>query len=324
VTLARRWSAALDDLRARDRFRSLSRPRGVDFTSNDYLGYGHAAAAVTDLPRSGLASRLLRGHHAIWERVEADLAAWHGTDAVLMMSSGYAANEGLLSTVLEPGDWIASDELNHASILDGLRLARPRKFVFRHNDLTHLEDGLKTEAGRAEPGRERFVIVESLYSIAGDTAPLRGVVELANRYGAHVIVDEAHSTGCFGLDGSGCVDAAGVRGRVLATVHTGGKALGVPGAYVVGSRLLKDYLLNRCRHLIFTTALPAACGQWWLDALERVRADNAGRAALHANAAQFRAALAESGVRPLGGHYVVPVVLGDDVAAVAAARRLQD
>lgn len=332
MTLSDRWSAALDDLRKQDRFRSFARPRGVDFTSNDYLGYGNgravpgfpAPADGGDLPRSGMASRLLRGHHEVWEEVEAALAAWHGAEAVLMMTSGYAANEGLLSTVLEPGDWVATDELNHACIIDGLRLARCRRFSFRHNDLTHLEDGLRAEAAKAEPGRERFVIVESLYSMDGDAAPLRTVADLADRYGAHMIVDEAHATGCFGPDGSGCVDAAGVRGRVLASVHTGGKALGVPGAYVAGSRLLKDYLVNRCRHLIFTTALPAACGRWWLDMLPRVRADAAGRAALHANAAAFRAALAEQGITPRGGHYVVPVVVGDNGPAVRAARRLQE
>jgi len=331
MTLFDRWSAALDDLRKQDRFRAFARPRGVDFTSNDYLGYGggrtppgFAPPAADDLPRSGMASRLLRGHHEVWEAVEAGLAEWHGAEAVLMMTSGYAANEGLLSTVLEPGDWVATDELNHACIIDGLRLARCRRYQFRHNDLTHLEDGLRAEAAKAEPGRERFVIVESLYSMDGDTARLREVTEIAGRYGAHVIVDEAHATGCFGPGGSGCVDAAGVRDRILASVHTGGKALGVPGAYVAGSRLLKDYLINRCRHLIFTTALPAACGAWWLAALPRVRADDAGRATLHANAALFRAALGRRGINPPGGHYVVPVILGDNAPAVRAARRLQE
>jgi 8-amino-7-oxononanoate synthase len=326
-----RWSAVLADLRKQDRYRSFARPQGVDFTSNDYLGYGggrqvpgFTAAAREELPRSGMASRLLRGHHEVWEQVEAGLAAWHGAEAVLMMTSGYAANEGLLSTVLEPGDWVATDELNHACIADGLRLARCRRFAFRHNDLNHLEDGLKAEAAKAEPGRERFIITESLFSMDGDRAALREIVELAERYGAQVIVDEAHSTGCFGPAGSGCVDAAGVRDRVLASVHTGGKALGVAGAYIVGSRLLKEYLVNRCRHLIFTTALPAECGRWWLDMLPKVRADDAGRDALHAGAARFRAALSANGVETRGGHYVVPVVLGDNAKAMSVARRLQE
>lgn len=266
---------------------------------------------------------MLRGHHAVWEEVEAALAAWHGCETVLMMTSGYAANEGLLSTVLEPGDWVASDELIHACLIDGLRLARCRRFAFRHNDLNHLEGGLKAEAARSEPGRERFVITESLFSMDGDLAPLREIADLADRYGAHLIVDEAHSTGCYGPGESGRVDECGLRGRVLATVHTGGKALGVPGAYIAGSRVLKDYLINKCRHLIFTTALPAECGRWWLDMLPKVSGDGAGRDALHSGAKLLRAELAERGLPTAGSEYVVPIILGDDATAVRAAARVQ-
>src|SRR5262249_3950259 len=163
-----------------------------------------------------------------WDEVESALAAWHGAEAVLMMTSGYAANEGLISTVMEPGDWVATDELNHACIVDGLRLAKCRRFVFRHNDLNHLEEGLKAEATRSEAGRERFIITESLFSMDGDRSPLSAIAQLAEKYGAQLVVDEAHSTGCYGPKGSGCVDDAGLRSRVLASVHTGGKALALP------------------------------------------------------------------------------------------------
>lgn len=332
MSLTDRWNATLTGLREQDRFRSFARPLGHDFTSNDYLGYASgrmpSPRLVDDLEmsrsRSGMASRLLRGHHEVWEQVETDLAEWHGAEAALVMTSGYAANEGLLSTVAEPGDWVALDHLAHACIHDGLRLAKCRRFTFQHNDLNHLEEGLKAEAAKDEPGRERFVVTESLFSMDGDRAPLRELVALAERYGANVIVDEAHATGCYGRAGSGSVDEAGVRQRVLATMHTGGKALGVMGAYITGSHLLKDYLINRCRHLIFTTALPPECGRWWLDVLSRVRADDAGRAMLHDNAARFRATLATGGVHALGTEFVVPVVLGDNGVAVRVARRLQE
>jgi 7-keto-8-aminopelargonate synthetase-like enzyme len=327
MSLHERWSGVLAELRAQGRYRSFRPPAGIDFTSNDYLGYGAAGVSRDHQPpepASGLASRLLRGHHPVWDEVESKLAAWHGGEAVLVMTSGYHANEGLLATAIEPGDWVAADELSHASIIDGLRLARPRKFRFRHNDLDHLEDGLRAETAQRPAGRELFVVTESLFSMEGDLAPLPDLVGLAQRYGAHVIVDEAHSTGCFGPGGSGCVDQAGLRGRVLATVHTGGKALGVLGAYLCGSRLLKEYLVNRCRHLIFTTALPAAVGAWWLDRIPQVQADDPGRAALHRNAAVFREALARHGVSAAGGHYVVPVVVGQDEAAVKAAAALQE
>jgi 7-keto-8-aminopelargonate synthetase-like enzyme len=225
---------------------------------------------------------------------------------------------------MEPGDWVASDELNHACIVDGLRLARCRRFVFRHNDLNHLEEGLKAEAARNEPGRERFVIIESLFSMDGDRAPLPEIASLCERYGAYLVVDEAHSTGCFGTTGSGCVDDDGVRSRVLASVHTGGKALALPGAYIAGSRLLKDYLINRCRHLIFTTALPPAVGAWWAAGIPRVQTDLASRKRLHENAAHFRSELAAHGVPARGSEYIVPVVIGDDARAVSAAARVRD
>src|SRR5262249_36906458 len=151
------------------------------------------------------------------------------------------------TTVIEACDWVASDELNHASIIDGLRLGCAERFIYRHQDLEHLETGLRAASqGRTGP-RELFVVTESLFGMDGDLTPLGPLVQLAERYGAHVIVDEAHSTGCFGTAGSGCVDEAGLRGRVLATVHTGGKALGVCGAYICGSARLRELLINRCR-----------------------------------------------------------------------------
>src|SRR6266851_1208849 len=346
MSLPGRWAAFLDRLRVEERYRELSLPHGVDLASNDYLGYGRndrqlqiadcrlqiekpgnlqsAICNLQSLSRSGMASRLLRGHQAIWEEVETALARWHGAEAALMMTSGYAANEGLLATVIEPQDWVASDALNHASIIDGLHLARAERFIYRHLDLDHLEAGLRAESKVRTPQRQLFVVTESLFGMDGDLAPLDQLVALTERHGASLIVDEAHSTGCFGPTGSGCVDAAGLRARVLATVHTGGKALGVAGAYICGSTLLRELLINRCRHFIFTTALPPALGAWWLDALRRARADDAGRTALPEAAAAFRGQLARSGAPALGGHYIVPVVLGKDIHAVQAAVRLRN
>lgn len=325
MNLFDRWRTTLDGLRAQGRFRKFAPPVGIDFTSNDYLGYGARVPERVrpQLARSGLASRLLRGQHPIWDEVESALAEWHGAETALMMTSGFAANEGLISTIVEPGDWVASDELNHACIAEGLRLAKCRRFAFRHNDLEHLEEGLKAEAARGDPERSRFIITESLFSMDGDCATLQSIADLAERYGAHLIVDEAHSTGCFNDNGSGCVDASGVRSRVLASVHTGGKALGVCGAYIAGSALLRDYLVNRCRHLIFTTALPPEVGSWWLDMLPRVQSDVASREKLRDNATRFRLELRRLGIAALGDQYIVPVVIGDDARAVAAASRLQ-
>jgi 8-amino-7-oxononanoate synthase len=327
MKLFERWSSALDALKSQGRFRSFIQPAGIDLTSNDYLGRGainqRAHRDHYQSAHSGISSRLLRGNHPIWEEVESALASWHNSPAVLMMSSGYSANEGLISTIIEPGDWVAADELVHACIVDGLRLSRCRRFSYKHNDLANLEEGLRAEAEKGDLERQRFVITESLFSMDGDRADLAAIAKLAQTYSAHLIVDEAHSTGCYHANGSGCVDAAGIRDSVLASVHTGGKALGVHGAYICGSPLLKDYLINRCRHLIFTTALPPELGTWWLEMLGDVQGDRASRQALHENAALFRSELAKLGIPALGDTYVVPVVLGEDPKAVSVARQLQ-
>jgi 8-amino-7-oxononanoate synthase len=323
-----RWTTTLQSLKAQDRYRQLQYAHGVDFTSNDYLGYGQgrcplALAAAQDWPVTGMASRLLRGQHPLWEAVESRLAAWHGAETALMMTSGFTANEGLLSTVIEPGDWVAADERCHASIYEALRICRPRKYLFRHNDLNHLEEGLKKEAATRTSNREMFIVTESLFSMDGDEAPLRELTELAERYGAYLIVDEAHSTGCYGPHGAGLVDAHQLRSRVLATVHTGGKALGLCGAYICGSALLRDYLINRCRHLIFTTALPPLLAPYWLAGLERVCQDQTGRQLLWSHTHMFRRWLHDSGWN-VGGHaYIVPIVVGDDRRAVLLAHHLQ-
>lgn len=323
MSLEARWQAQMDRLCQQGRLRRLSTPAGIDFSSNDYLGYGKRQWPAVNGERSGCASRLLRGHHAVWEEVEATLAAWHGAEAALMFTSGYAANEGLLSTVIEPGDWVASDECNHASIIDGLRLSKAERFVYRHNDLDHLEHSLRQAAHLHAANRERFIVTESLFGMEGDRAPLAAVAELAARHGAHLIVDEAHATGCFGATGGGLIDAAGLRPHVLATVHTGGKALGVSGAYVAGSASLKELLVNRCRQLIFTTALPPIVGQWWLQMLARIATDDDVRAELHAAARAFRETLAAQGIVAGGRDFIVPLILRDDARAVTAAQRLQ-
>src|SRR5205807_67753 len=180
-----------------------------------------------------------------------------------------------------------------------------------------------TTAAKRSARRQLFIVTESLFGMDGDLAPLSRLTELAARYDAQLIVDEAHATGCFGTIGSGCVDAEQQRSRVLATVHTGGKALGVPGAYVCGSRQLKELLVNRCRHFVYTTALPPAVGAWWLAALARVQIDHDGRRHLHEAAKTFRTALTYHGLAARGEHYIVPVLLGQDAQAVEAARRLQ-
>ena len=323
MTLEARWRAELDALRSAGRERRLAPPAGVDFSSNDYLGYAKLAWPARVGSRGGTASRLLRGHAEVWDQVEERLARWHGAEAALVFNTGYVANEGLLATLIGPHDLVLSDALNHASIVDGLRLSRAQRFVFRHNDVDQLATRLREASLDRPAGQQLFIVTESLFGMEGDRSPLVDFVEVAERYEAHVIVDEAHATGCLGPAGSGLVDALGLRHRVLASVHTGGKALGVPGAYITGSRLLRDFLINRCRHLIFTTALPPLVGSWWLDALDRVTEDVAVRAALRQAVSYLRDQLAHQGISSAGEDHIVPLILGDDARAVEAARLFQ-
>lgn len=332
MSLVDRWNATLNELRNRSSYRVLSLPAGIDLCSNDYLGYAvRPPRTAVEQPedwelsrlRSATAARLLRGHHQIWEEVEATLAAWHGTEACLMMTSGYSANEGLLSTIVQSTDWVASDESNHASIIDGLRLSRAERFVYRHGDLNHLKDGLRrAAANRAEHG-ELLVVTESLFGMEGDIAPLAEIGHMAERYGAHVLVDEAHATGCYGERGSGLVDSLGLRHRVTATVHTGGKALAVAGAYICGSTLLRELLINRCRHFMFSTALPPALGLWWRETIDRAKLDIVARSSLHQAARVFRGELSQRGVTPGGSEYIVPVLVGADARCESIARQLR-
>ncbi len=259
-----RFAAMLAELQTAGLLRQMRLPNGIDLVSNDYLGLaGHPSiseamrAALDDLPAGSGGSRLLRGHHEIFEIIEERLAAFSGTESALLFGSGYAANIGLLQAVVAPDDLVLSDERNHASLIDGIRLTKAATSIYPHQDLGALEAALqKPRRGRA------LIVTESVFSMDGDQTRLEDVCEIAERGGAGVIVDEAHATGLYGLRGSGRVEELGLRERVLATIHTGGKALGSGGAWVAGSRALRDVMVNRARSFIFSTApLPGTrCG----------------------------------------------------------------
>lgn len=238
----------------------------IDFCSNDYLGFSrspelnqliHQANIDQAETRNGATgSRLLAGQTLLAQELEEALARFYQTEAALVFNSGYDANLGLLACLPRAGDTLLTDELIHASMIDGARLSYATRHRFRHNDLTDVEANLKTARESSQKGQV-FVAVESVYSMDGDIAPLRELVDLCERYGAALLVDEAHATGLYGPDGEGLVVAMGLQHRVLARVHTFGKALGVHGAAVVGPAALRDYLINFARTFIYTTALPA-------------------------------------------------------------------
>jgi 8-amino-7-oxononanoate synthase len=230
----------------------------VDFFSNDYLGFastGLLASLMHPMQQSGTGStgsRLLSGNSREAEELERTIAAFHNAEAALLFNSGYDANLGLLSAIADRHTTLIYDELCHASIIDGVRLSLcGGKYKFAHNDINALEALLKK--GKDGPV---IVIVESVYSMDGDIAPLKELVALCEKNNAQLIVDEAHATGVVGTKGEGAVCALGLQDRVFARVHTFGKALGCHGAAVVGSSVLKQYLVNFARSFIYTTALP--------------------------------------------------------------------
>jgi 8-amino-7-oxononanoate synthase len=245
-------------------FRSLrTENKCIDFCSNDYLGFARSpelqkriAAKAGKYPESGsTGSRLLSGNSSQAEFLEQCIAAFHTARAGLIFNSGYDANVGLFSALASRGDTVLYDSLIHASVRDGIRLSNAHAFNFKHNDLEHLEERLKS-AARAFGGEGKvFVAVESIYSMDGDTCPLIRIASLCETYGANLIVDEAHATGVIGARGEGLVSSLGLRDQVFARVHTFGKALGCHGAIVLGSTLLRDYLINYARSFIYTTSL---------------------------------------------------------------------
>ncbi|HAS42060.1 MAG TPA: 8-amino-7-oxononanoate synthase [Microscillaceae bacterium] len=232
----------------------------VDFCSNDYLGMAQSEAfkqlidqklAQYSPARVGATgSRLISGNFAYTEELEQKMAVFHGAETGLIFNSGYDANLGVFASLARRGDTMITDELIHASIIDGVRLTHAKRLRFRHNNLADLEKKLRVAEGNI------FVGVESVYSMDGDIAPLAEIADLCDQYNAHLIVDEAHATGVFGAQGEGLVQSEGLQNKVLARIHTFGKALGSHGAVVLGSKALRDYLVNFARSFVYTTALP--------------------------------------------------------------------
>jgi 8-amino-7-oxononanoate synthase len=298
----------------------------INFSSNNYLGIANhpalASAAKAAIDRYGCgagASRLISGNMALHEELEAKLAEFKGTEAALVFNSGFQANTGILSTLVGEGDVIFSDTLNHASIIDGCRLSRAKTEVYRHGDLEHLELLLK----QAPSGARKLIVTETIFSMDGDEAPLVGIVELAEKYSAMVMVDEAHATGIFGANGAGVVAQLGLGERVLVQMGTLGKALGGFGAYVAGSSALRDLLINRCRTFIYTTALPPAVMAMALAAIDLVRNEPQRRAALWENCRRLKQGLSGLGFE-LGASEspILPLIIGEAAKCMKFSEQL--
>jgi 8-amino-7-oxononanoate synthase len=293
--------------------------------SNNYLGLADhprlrraAADAALRLGTSAGASRLISGSMSIHTNLEASLAAFKGTEAALLFGSGYLANTGTISALARRGEVVCSDELNHASIIDGCRLAGAETFVYRHADTEHLEWGLRRAGGRGS-----LIVTDGVFSMDGDLAPLAELSILAGRHRCRLMVDEAHATGCLGPGGRGSVAAAGLIGEVDVIVGTLGKALGGYGAYVCGSADLTDFLVNSARPFIFSTAPPPPAVAAASAALELLEERPKRVEKLRANAAALRSGLRDEGLDPAGSEtQIVPLVIGEADDAMALCERL--
>jgi glycine C-acetyltransferase/8-amino-7-oxononanoate synthase len=327
----------LDDLRERGlyrRMRLVSGPQGprvlldgkpvLLLCSNNYLGLADhprvREAAAEAAMRWGVgagASRLVSGNMTVHRRLESELAEFKGSQACVLFGSGYLANAGIVSALAREGDVVLSDALNHASIIDGCRLAKARTFVYDHCDIEHLEYGLREAAGRAS-----LIVTDGVFSMDGDIAPLPEIVELARRHDARVMVDEAHGTGALGPGGRGAVAAAGLEDEIDIVVGTLGKALGSYGAYACCDADMSDYLVNSARTLIFSTALPPPAVAGALAALDLLRSQPQRVDKLQRNARVLREALEGEGLRTADSEtQIIPLVVGDAADAMAACEK---
>jgi 8-amino-7-oxononanoate synthase len=301
--------------------------RLVNLCSNDYLGLAsdprlrRAAAEAAEREGAGAgAARLVAGDLPVHGALEARLARMKGTEAALLFSSGYHANAGVIGALVGRGDAIFSDEWNHASIIDGCLLSRAEVQRYWHGDVDEL--GQLLAASRA---RRKLVVTDAVFGMDGDAAPLPEIVELCERHGAMLYLDEAHSTGVLGERGTGLAEATGLTDRVDVVMGTLGKALGSFGAFVAGSRPLVDWLTSRARTFVFTTALPpAACGAA-LAALDVLEGDLPRRRRLRDLSARMRDGLEWLGF-PMAGVVapIFPVLLGEEARALDASRRMRE
>lgn len=295
-------------------------------SSNNYLGLTEhpavkeaAKLAVDRLGAGAGGSRLTTGNYALHEELEQELARFKRTESSIIFGTGYAANLGAIQALAGREDAVLSDELNHASIIDGCRLSRAEVRVYRHRDLEHLEEMLRQAQGH----RRRLIVTDGVFSMDGDLAPLPDIVALAERYNAFVMVDDAHATGVFGGRGTGTVEHFGLEGRVQVQMGTLSKALGSAGAYVAGARELIEYLRNRARSFIFSTAPPPAAVGAALAALRLVEGLPEIREQLWRNARYLRTGLEKMGYTvPAEDSPIIPILIGDASKTMYLAQAL--
>lgn len=329
MQLRERIAGELESLREQSQLRSLEILSSVNLCSNDYLGLAadprlkHAVIeAVASAPQMGATgSRLLSGNSREWEESETEFAEFAGTESTLYFGSGYAANVGLLGSILQPGDIVFSDALNHASLIDGMRLSGAEKIIYPHGDMQFLEDALR---GQSRGTGAKVIVTESIFSMEGDVARIDDLLRLARTYGAELIVDEAHALGVRGPEGRGVAAELNLEHEILAIVYTCGKALASAGAFVCCNAKLKEFLINRARTFLFSTAMPPYFARQIRAALKIARKEDSRRKHLHEISIALREGLSAAGLNyGASSTQIVPVILGGNEAALRVAAQLQ-
>jgi len=314
---------------------SLDDRRVISLSSNDYLGLSHhprmRAAALEAVRQFGAGSgavRTIAGTMTLHEDLETELAVFKDAEAVLTFQSGFTANTGVIPVITGETDLIVSDELNHASIIDGMRLSKAPRKIFPHADVAALREVLReaTETGRdgyGQPYRLILVVTDGVFSMDGDIAPLPGIVDAAEAFGAAVMVDDAHASGVLGRNGRGSVDHFGLKGRVTVQVGTLSKAVGVLGGYVAGSRALRDILIQRARPFLFSTSHPPAVAAACLEAIRIMDDEPELVERLWANTRRFKAELGRLGFDTGRSQTpITPIMLGDSETTIRFSDRL--
>lgn len=317
----------LSEIEAKGLKRKLAPPRGIDLSSNDYLGLANDERlknAMTDaIKREGVGStgsRLLRGERNGFAEVERQFAEWKNAGRALYFNSGYQANIGVLQTFLEDADVVFSDEFNHASLIDGIRLSKCRKIIFRHLDVENLEKLLRETECRGQ----KFLVTESLFSMDGDIAPLEKYAAICRETDTNLIVDEAHAVGVYGEKGSGLIEKFAIENQVFLSVNTAGKALGVAGAFVAGSDSAIEYLIQKARSFIFSTANVPAVAEALKTAIEIVENEPERRNRLLHLSQYFCNLLMDIGIHPSADEtQIIPIIIGESKKAVEIAENLQ-
>lgn len=300
----------------------------IDFSSNDYLGLSQHAKliqaaqdAAEKFGTSSSSSRLLSGSFKLHNELEEKTAEFKKKEAALVFNSGYQANIGIISALCTKQDAIFCDKMSHASIIDGTLLSGSKFFRFSHNDLGHLESLLEKYRNKFN---NALIITESIFSMDGDKAPLKGIVALKEKYNCRMLVDEAHATGIFGKNGSGLTEEEGLSEKIEFIMGTFSKAMGSFGAYLACSKDIKDYLINTCRSFIYSTALPAPVIAADIAAIDVIKKEPHRRKTLLDNADYFRNTLKKNQISVKGASQIIPLITGDCVKTLEISKMLME